>query len=156
MVSRKTKKKARRKKTATSQTRKSTKKKAAPKKKKKGRQQEWTRGQGRVPLQLQVQYRVKEKYLVDLGQDISPGGIFIRTENPLPKGTRVELSFSHIESSPSDPHITAEGKVVWSKNKKASPKDRYGMGIEFTRIDFEGQKFIDNIINDFLRKVSIF
>ena len=112
------------------------------------------RVQSRVPVQLEIQYRVKETFMVDLTQDISPGGIFIPTNRPLPKNTQVELKFG----LPDDERfITAEGKVVWAHihQKSKGKGGRQGMGVEFTRIDFEGQKFIDDIINDFLRKVSL-
>lgn len=110
------------------------------------------RAQSRVPMQLEVQYRIKQNYLVDLSQDISPGGIFINTPSPLPKGTEVELNFKDHHQ---DRHVTAEGRVVWSNPKKTKGDARQGMGIEFTRVDVEGQRMIDDLINDFLRKVSI-
>lgn len=110
------------------------------------------RNQSRVPLQLQVQYRIKQNYTVDLSQDISPGGIFIHTTSPLPKGTTVELTF---RTDGHDQHVTAEGRVVWSNASKSKLAKRRGMGIEFTRVDIEGQRMIDDLINDFLRKVSI-
>ena len=109
------------------------------------------RNQSRVPIQMEVRYRVTESYIVDLAEDISPGGIFIPTTHPLPKGTFVELSFGLPEGGRM---INVEGRVVWSHSQRKDNR-KAGMGVEFTKIDFQGQAFIDNIIHDFLRKVSI-
>ena len=114
------------------------------------------RDQSRIPLQLEVHYRVQQNFTIDLAHDISPGGIFLQTKNPLPKGTLVELNFSNPNDPDDNRKVTAEGRVVWSSSKKVAFKNRPGMGIEFTRIDVKGQVFIDNLINDFLRKVSIY
>jgi uncharacterized protein (TIGR02266 family) len=139
----------------------SRKKKSRPKAKKKQKKSASprlsSRAQGRVPsMELQVEYRVKENFVVDLVNDISPGGIFIQTESPLPKGTRVELRFGKLSDPPSNRQVFVEGKVVWNHKSSKDSKKRNGMGIEFTRVDIEGQLFIDNVINDFLRKVSVF
>lgn len=101
---------------------------------------------------MQVQYRVMETYLVDSAEDISPGGIFIRSKKPLAPGTKVEILFGDPNS---EKRVWAEGRVIWSSTKKIRGKRAPGMGIEFTRVDVEGQRFIDNIIHDFLRNVSV-
>ena len=110
------------------------------------------RGLGRSLVAMQVHYRVSQRFVVDLAEDISPGGIFIRTPRPLPKGTLVEILFG-------DPmqgkQVIAEGRVAWSNEKKSKHSKRIGMGIEFTRVDVAGQRFIDNLIHDFLRNVSV-
>lgn len=62
---------------------------------------------------------------------ISEGGIFIRSTNPLPVGTELDLSIPLHGDKP----VTARGKVMYKKGvygerHKISP----GMGIEFTDI----------------------
>lgn len=84
----------------------------------------------RIELRQQVELRVR---LVHEGRprkemmaDLSPGGAFVRSWNPLPVGSKVQLSlrlpltFSALE---------LEGQVAWVRLAGEHP----GMGVEFAR-----------------------
>lgn len=62
-----------------------------------------------------------------VSRDVSTGGLFLNTPNPLVPGSQVELSFS---VTPEGPEIECSGRVVY-----ALPG--VGMGIQF--IDAKGQ-----------------
>jgi uncharacterized protein (TIGR02266 family) len=69
-------------------------------------------------------------------QDLARGGVAIRTLDPLPLGTVVELSF-RLPGSPSE--ITAAGRVAWSDR-------RVGMGVQFERLTTDAQKLLSSFV----------
>lgn len=58
--------------------------------------------------------------------DISPGGLYIDTINPLPEGSIVGFQFG-LPGNESGSPISGEGRVVWKVHMQ-------GMGISFTRL----------------------
>lgn len=62
-----------------------------------------------------------------VSRDVSTGGLFLKTPNPLVPGSQVELSFS---VNPEGPEIECSGRVVYSL-------PGVGMGIQF--IDAKGE-----------------
>ncbi len=97
----------------------------------------------RTPLHLLVQYRFNtfEDFLAEYSTNISPGGMFIRTDQPLEEGAMVYLQFSLKDGSRL---IEGMGKVV--RVNPAGVKDRVaGMGIEFVNFDDESMELINEI-----------
>ncbi len=97
----------------------------------------------RLPLELLVQFRFNsfEDFLAEYSLDISPGGMFIRTERPREMGSMIYLQFQL-----RDGHKLIEGlgRVCWV-NEPGS-KDRIpGMGIEFVNFDEESMSLIEEI-----------
>ena len=58
--------------------------------------------------------------------DLSPGGMYIDTINPLPEGSSISFQFS-LPGDGSGTPIAGEGQVVWMVHMQ-------GMGISFTRL----------------------
>lgn len=79
--------------------------------------------------------RVMVDYLSDGGLASDPattlgaGGLFIETEAPLPKGSRLKMRF-HLPGSSHTHEI--EGRVCWRKQPDDPGQHSSGMGIEFT------------------------
>lgn len=97
----------------------------------------------RTPLSLLVQFRFNtfEDFLADYSQDISPGGMFIRTDDPKEEGSIIYLQFSLKDGSRL---IEGMGKVV--RCNPAGEKGRVaGMGIEFLNFDDESMALIQEI-----------
>lgn len=84
----------------------------------------------RLPVELTVSYPNRGALVRDLISDLSPGGVFVRTKQPLPIGTEVEL---HVRLSAEEPPIGVRGKVVWLRDG-VGPMEREGMGIQFTGV----------------------
>ncbi len=85
------------------------------------------------------------KYFEGIIGDISLGGMFIKTDQPFSKGSKVRIQFNS-EKDNGDP-ITAIGLVRWTR-KWMKPR---GMGVDF--IEFEGlgsRSFEDWMRNNFL------
>lgn len=97
----------------------------------------------RTPLNVLVQFRFDtfDDFLAEYSLNISPGGIFIRTEEPQAVGAVVYLQFSLKDGSRL---IEGMGKVV-----RVSPKTPdgppAGMGIEFVSFDEDSRALIEDI-----------
>lgn len=82
-----------------------------------------------------------EEYIAEYVSNISQGGVFIRSKNPLSLGTRVELRFTIIEE---DLRIVeGEGEVVRVELDEGS----MGMGVAFTRLSAQSKSLIDRILS---------
>ena len=95
----------------------------------------------RVPTQILIKYRNADHFFTDYIQNISRGGIFVPTHQPLPKDTRLQITFSLPDC---DASITTHGIVVHSLQSNpengASPS---GMGIQFQALSEAQQQLID-------------
>jgi len=61
--------------------------------------------------------------------DLSPGGMYIDTINPLPEGSSISFQFS-LPGDGSGTPISGEGRIVWMSHMQ-------GMGVSFTRLSDE-------------------
>ncbi len=75
--------------------------------------------------------------------NISKRGVFIKTDNPLPVGTEVNLRFSVIVDDIET--IEGKGRVVWIKKPK-NKGDIGGMGVVFTHLTGYSKKLIEKIL----------
>jgi uncharacterized protein (TIGR02266 family) len=81
----------------------------------------------RIPVELTVSYASRGDLQMDLVTDISAGGLFVRTNNPQPVGTEIDLS---VVIGPTGPRISVKGRVTWRREHEPHK----GMGIEFQGI----------------------
>lgn len=95
----------------------------------------------RVALGVPVSYRAGQTIAGAVTLDIGKGGLAIRTMNPLPQGTPIELKF-RLPGGTAD--IEAAGRVAWNDRK-------VGMGIQFERLSAGGQAAIDGFVDDHKR-----
>ena len=84
----------------------------------------------RVLVDIEVDYRCEDTYLFAYITDMSAFGIFIRTNNPEPHGTELQLRFTPPGAAES---LAVEGRVVWINPYRPGSVDSThpGMGIEF-------------------------
>src|SRR5947209_4290275 len=96
----------------------------------------------RTAVALLVQYRFDsfDDFVAEYSVDLSPGGIFIRTDAPPDLGTVVHLQFSLKDGSRL---IEGLGKVV--RIRTAAEGVQPGMGIEFTQFDDESLALVQQI-----------
>ncbi len=97
----------------------------------------------RARLSLLVQYRLDtfEDFMSEYSADISLGGMFIRTKDPRPVGSRIYLQFALKDGSSL---IEGLGRVVHVN--EAGGAGEAGMGIEFESFDDESRKFIEELV----------
>jgi type IV pilus assembly protein PilZ len=102
----------------------------------------------RLQHELLVAYRTVDGFITDWATNISHGGIFINTRNPLAVGTTVRLIISLPDTAfPFD----LTGRVT-RVNEFDNPSNQVpGMGIEFVDVDDEKRARIDRFV-DRLRK----
>jgi uncharacterized protein (TIGR02266 family) len=74
---------------------------------------------------------VRRKDTIVFSENISMGGVFLETSDPLPPGAKIKLRFP-LKSAYRP--IQIEGKVVWSRKQGLSGKESPGMGIVFQKI----------------------
>ena len=83
-----------------------------------------------------------EEFVAEYVSNISRSGAFIRTDEPLPVGTRVQLRFTllleEIET------IEGEGEVV--RVVKPNKKGRGGMGVVFTTLSGYSKRLLERLM----------
>ena len=86
--------------------------------------------QARAEVEIEIQYRTGQEFLAAYTKNISGGGVFIRTSQPLPLNQKVELRFT---LPGLDRRFEIGGLVVWvnASSRSAFPA---GMGIKFSEI----------------------
>ncbi|HEY0880824.1 MAG TPA: TIGR02266 family protein [Archangium sp.] len=97
----------------------------------------------RTPLNVLVQFRFDtfDEFMAEYSVNISPGGIFIRTDEPREQGSIIYLQFALKDGSKL---IEGMGRVV-RVNPPGNAKMPAGMGIEFLNFDDESMSLIGEI-----------
>src|SRR3954447_26366728 len=105
----------------------------------------------RGPVNLRIKFRSEslQQFIERYGVDVSRGGVFIRTREPLPVGTRLKLDFQLVDTAPL---FQGEGTVVWIREHDASRAGvTPGMGVRFDRLTPESQTTLDTILEEKIR-----
>ena len=92
------------------------------------------RGSPRVFLDLEVDYRCEDTFLYAYMTDLSAMGIFVRTNYPQPRGTRLNLRFT----PPGDEEpLEMDGEVAWVNAFRPGDFNNLhpGMGVRFVSLD---------------------
>jgi uncharacterized protein (TIGR02266 family) len=99
----------------------------------------------RVSARILIKYGNAEQFFTDYIQNISRGGFFVPTYNPLPPGTRLDISFS----LPGwNRLIETEGVVVHSVHGDPDQGGQpAGMGVRFDKLREESLKLIDKYVS---------
>jgi uncharacterized protein (TIGR02266 family) len=80
-----------------------------------------------------VGYKDKQAFVRSFTGDISTGGLFIITENPMAQGDRFVLKL-HLPKL--DTPLNIESEVAWSRMREGREDPRpVGMGVKFLRMD---------------------
>jgi type IV pilus assembly protein PilZ len=105
------------------------------------------RRHARAPLRARVDFELvsDETFLFEYASNLSRGGIFLATHNPLPVGTKLVLRFA-LPDEPSRT-IRVAGRVTWVNPYVQGGKNlNPGMGIEFVDLSHEDQEAISRIV----------
>ncbi len=96
----------------------------------------------RVPCVLRVSYESYGEFRDCLMKNISRGGVFIATQNPLPIGTPFKLRISVKESG--EAHVLS-GEVASVNTGVDMASGDQGMGIRFCNLDEEQQELVEQL-----------
>ena len=94
-------------------------------------------------LHLHLVYDDLDQLVEHYSRDISEGGIFIDTSQPLPVGSKIQLRMSIVHEDIT--YINALGEVmhvIYGKDTKFGA----GMGVKFVEIDLDGQQFLKEFV----------
>lgn len=100
----------------------------------------------RTPVTLKIKFKsaTLEQFIDRYAVDVSHGGIFIRTKDPLPVGTTMKFEFQLKDATPL---IKGEGTVVWTREHDPSRTGvAPGMGVRFDRLADGSREVLDQIL----------
>ena len=83
-----------------------------------------------------------QEFITEYVSDISESGVFIRSDDPLPVGTKVDLSFTVIV----DDFETIEGIGEVVRVVSPDESDAPGMGVVFTELTKFSRTLIDSLL----------
>jgi uncharacterized protein (TIGR02266 family) len=110
--------------------------------------------ESRVPVNLRIKFRSEtiEQFVERYAVDVSRGGIFIRTREPLAVGTQLKFDFQLQDTSPL---MAGEGTVVWIREHDPTRAGvTPGMGVRFDKLTPASQPVLDKILADKGRAAS--
>ncbi|HEX8952358.1 MAG TPA: TIGR02266 family protein, partial [Polyangia bacterium] len=103
------------------------------------------RRQPRLPISLEVAYRTAGAFLVSYSINLSKGGIFLETSQPLEIGEQLTLKFDVPGVGP----LEVVGTVAWVRTGSHDGLPD-GMGIQFDQLDQKYGEIIDELVRDFV------
>ena len=95
----------------------------------------------RIKKQVKSEVFSEEHVSFSSAVDLSKGGIFISTPEPLGNGSEVNMSI-HI---PGHGELEVKGVVKWVIENE-SGSEKAGMGIEFTNLNSDLKKKLDDLV----------
>jgi type IV pilus assembly protein PilZ len=96
----------------------------------------------RFATRIAVDCRSGENFLFAHIENISEMGLFVRSDEPLPLGTELELAFEHEGTE-----LALEGIVVWVNPVRADGENlNPGMGVSFRELSDEQRDALFDII----------
>src|SRR4051794_22713624 len=105
-----------------------------------------TRKDKRAPVSLKVRFKsaTVDEFIEHYSKDVSRGGIFIKSSQPMAVGTLLKFQFQLKDESQL---IRGVGRVVWSRAEEDAGSDQpSGMGIKFIKMDPESKAMVDRIV----------
>ena len=101
------------------------------------------RKEARVKKEIKSEVAGEEHLTRSSTVDLSKGGIFISTPEPLKSGSSVSLSIT----TPDGENLEVKGMVRWLREDEVSGS-KAGMGVEFVDISENDKKKIENMLKD--------
>ena len=108
------------------------------------------RQEPRVPKTLSLTYKDRQSFVNAYSTNISGGGLFVKTDNPLPKGENFLLK---LQLPDIGQNLSIQCQVVWNRKPgdtaKAGPN---GMGIRFLEMDDKDVQVLRRYVQEITRK----
>src|SRR2546430_14823949 len=102
----------------------------------------------RPPVTLKIKFKSAnlDQFIERYSVDVSRGGIFIRTKEPLPVGTQLKFEF---QLQDAQPLISGEGTVVWIREHDPTRTGvAPGMGVRFDKLHAQSHQVLDRILTE--------
>lgn len=108
-----------------------------------------SRDSQRVPLETRVQLKFEwfGGFISEYSANISPGGMFIRTQTPEPVGRMIGFE---LRLGDGYELIRGTGEVVWARPIDQGPDKQAGMGIRFLEISPDGRELIYQMVDNYI------
>jgi molecular chaperone DnaK len=105
----------------------------------------------RVPLETRVQLKFDRfsGFISEYSSNISPGGIFIKTLNPLPAGEVLDFE---LRLGDGFELIKGNGQVVWTRSEDEGPNRPAGMGLRFMDLSQGSKELIYKIVDTYIQE----
>lgn len=109
-----------------------------------------TKAKNPITLKIKFKSASLDQFIERYSVDVSKGGIFIRTKDPLPVGAQLKFEFQLQDGSPL---LAGEGTVVWNRSQEqAKANAAPGMGVRFDRLTGDSQSTLDRILAEKVRR----
>jgi type IV pilus assembly protein PilZ len=100
------------------------------------------REHARFDVSIEVDYQDGETFLFSYIQNISMMGIFVRSDAPLPIGTRMDLRFHH-----EGHQLSLHGEVMWVNPYRTDGDNlNPGMGVRFVDLTAEDRERLVSLV----------
>lgn len=105
----------------------------------------------RIPLEIPVDWQIdgQRDVVISSTDDVSGGGVQIRTQNPPPEGTEVVLLLSLDEQG--EEQLRIPGKVAWVRTDESYSR----MGVRFTTESSEEKKRLRDLVRKYMERGEI-
>lgn len=98
----------------------------------------------RYEVNIEVDCSTRDMFLANRVTNISTGGLFMETHNPLPLQSEVLLTLRLPEINAT---IQTKGRVIWTYDiRKGTTRLLPGTGIKFTKMSLEHQRLLEKYI----------
>jgi molecular chaperone DnaK len=98
-----------------------------------------------VSLRFRFDSETVEQFAERYASDVSRGGIFVHSKQPLPVGTQLKLNLQLLDGTPL---IVGEGTVFWTREPDANkPNTVPGMGVRFSKLSSNSQRVIELVLS---------
>ena len=88
------------------------------------------------------EFKTIEEFITEYVSDISRTGVFIRSDDPLPRGTKVDLKFTVIDQD----FETIEGVGEVTRVVAPGGADAPGMGVVFIELTRGSERLLERLI----------
>src|SRR4051794_15026934 len=106
-----------------------------------------TRKDKRAPVSLKVRFKsaTVDEFIEHYSKDVSRGGIYIKSSQPMQVGTLLKFQFQLKDESAL---IRGVGRVVWTRVEEDATADNpAGMGIKFIKMDNDSRAMVERIVD---------
>ena len=97
---------------------------------------------GAERVRVNREFDTMEEFIAEYVSDISQSGVFIRSDDPLPRGTKVDLRFTVIDEDMETIEGIGEVTRVVAPGSATPP----GMGVVFIELTTSSQRLVSRLL----------